>query len=166
MQSWTRFARVQLFLAQLLTQFGPFTRAQVPGRRRLRLARRRHCRPLAFDWTLWACGHTQFAPQLLTLELAVGLAIKLAIPAWRPARARLRKSSCGWQYEQQQSDGNAHGARITRGRFRPCICPAGLAETTQSICNRVSAFALSQHFDAFATSEWPLLQIYKTQGVP
>ena len=155
-----------MFLAQLLTQFSPFTRAQVSGRCRFRLIQRWRRSRMAFAWPLWTCGHTQFAPQLLTLELTVGLPIQQLIAAWRPARPGLRKSRRAWQYEQQQSDGNAHGARITRGRFRPCICPDGLAETTQSICNRVSAFALSQHFDAFATSEWPLLQIYKTQGVP
>lgn len=155
-----------MFLAQLLTQLGPFTRAQVPGRRRLRLIQRWRRSRMAFAWTLWTCGHTQFAPQLLTLELPVGLPIKLPIPAWRPARPGLRKSSYARQYEQQQGDGNTHGARITRGRIRPCICPVRLAETTQSICNSVSTFALPQRSNAFATSEWPLLQIYKTQGVP
>lgn len=95
MRSGTRFARVQLLLAQLLAQLGPFSRAQVPGRCQLCLFKHWQRSRMVFARTLRARGHTQFAPHLLTVELTIGLMIGLTIPPWRPARPGLCKSCHG-----------------------------------------------------------------------
>lgn len=76
-----------MLLAQLLAQFRSFTRAQVARRHQSGLLERRRCRRVTFCRPFRPGGHAQFAAQLL--------AIKLAVPPWRPTWTGLRRGSGG-----------------------------------------------------------------------